>query len=156
MSWLAPISNCVPSSEPHSSSSLGEHVGERGLGPCVRPTLVATNCEKRLRASNPRLRKSVQVWDLAETALPLAGGALCRLRWRASAPNIESGRERPRPAVLTTARLASKRGRSRPDLALNLPHDVGQSRTRIVPRPRAPFKQRVARHGRRLAWSFAS
>jgi hypothetical protein len=155
MFLLTPISNYGQSSEPLSSRFRGEHMGEHALGPCVRGASDTSNRGKSNLTPITSARKSVHGCDLREPSTILKGGVFCRQQCSRRTPNSESGRERPRVIGLSATRLASQRGRSRPDLALNLPHDVGQLLLQGVPQLRAPLTDTVARLGPRPAWSFA-
>ena len=156
MFLLTPISNCGQSSERLSSRFSGERMGERALGPCVRPASMPTiDVATPLHSAEPRW-KFVRAYDLHDTSHSAKGGVLCRLRCRRRTPNLESGRERPRRLRRPVTRPVSKRGRSRPDVARNLRRDVGGLRPRVVPPSRAPLTDTVARLGRRLAGSFAT
>jgi hypothetical protein len=155
MFLVAPISNYGQSSERLSSRVGGEHVGEHAPGPCVLAAVATSNRAKLNLNSMTSAQKSVHARNLREPSPFLKGGVFCRLRCRRRTPNSESGRERPRVVGLLATRLLSERGRSRPDLALNLPHDVGQLLLQVVPQSRAPLTDTVARLGPRPAWSFA-
>ena len=155
MFLLTPISNCGQSSERLSSRFRGEHVGEHAPGPCVHAASGTSNRAKLSLNTKTSALKSVQIRNLREPSPLSKGGVFCRLRRRKRTPNSESGRERPRVIGLSATRLVSERGRSRPDLALNLPHDVGQLLLQVVPQSRAPLTDTVARLGPRPAWSFA-
>lgn len=155
MFLLTPISNYGQSSAPLSSRFRGEHVGEHAPGPCVRVASATLNRAKLNLNTMTSVQKSVHTRNLREPSILLKGGVFCRLRCRRRTPNSESGRERPRVIRPSAARLVSERGRSRPDLALNLPHDVGQLLLQVVPQSRAPLTDTVARLGPRPAWSFA-
>lgn len=148
MSLLAPISNSGPSSERPSSRFKGERVGERSLGPCVRPASKPTKGAVMLPHSAEALTKSVHPYDLSETFHSARGGVLCRLQGRRRSPDSESGRERPRRLREPVTRPVRKRGRSRPDLTLKFRRDAGRLRPRIVPQSRAPLTHTVARLGR--------
>lgn len=155
MFLLTRISNCGQSSERLSSGFRGEHVGERASGPCVQAASATLHrAELNLRAT-AKVYKPVHTRDLRESSPFVKGGVFCRLRCRRRTPNSESGRERPRVIGPSATRLLLERGRSRPDLALNLPHDVGQWLLQVVPQSRAPLTDTVARLGPRPAWSFA-
>jgi hypothetical protein len=155
MFLLTPISSYGQSSEPLSSRFRGEHVGEHALGPCVQAASATSNRGKLDLNTITSAQKPLHRRDLREPSPILRGGVFCRLRCRRRTPNSESGRERPRVIRPSAARLVSERGRSRPDLALNLPHDVGQLLLQVVPQLRAPLTDTVARLGPRPAWSFA-
>ena len=155
MFLLTPISNYGQSSEPLSSRFRGEHVGEHAPGPCVRVASASSNRAKLNLNTITSAQKSVHTRNLREPSSFLMGGVFCRLRCRRRTPNSESGRERPRVIGPSATRLLLERGRSRPDLALNLPHDVGQLLLQVVPQSRAPLTDTVARLGPRPAWSFA-
>lgn len=155
MFLLTPIFNYGQSSERLSARFRGEHVGEHVLGPCVQAAAATSNRAKLNLNTMTSVQKSVHAHNLREPSPILKGGVLCRLRCRRRTPNSESGRERPRVYGPSATRLLLERGRSRPDLALNLPHDVGQLLLQVVPQSRAPLTDTVARLGPRPAWSFA-
>ena len=155
MFLLTPISNYGQSSERLSSRFRGEHVGEHAPGPCVQAAAATSNRAKLNLNTITSAQKSVHTRNLRGPSPFLKGGVFCRPQCRRRTPNSESGRERPRVIGLSATRLASQRGRSRPDLALNLPHDVGQLLLQVVPQSRAPLTDTVARLGPRPAWSFA-
>jgi hypothetical protein len=155
MFLLTPISNYAQSSERLSSRFTGEHVGEHPPGPCVQAASATSNRAELTLNTMTSLQKSVHTRNLREPYSFLKGGVFCRLRCRRRTPNSESGRERPRVVGLSATRLLLERCRSRPDLALNLPHDVGQLLLQVVPQSRAPLTDTVARLGPRPAWSFA-
>jgi hypothetical protein len=155
MFLLTPISNYGQSSEPLSSRFRGEHVGEHALGPCVQTACHGSNRGKSNLTPITSAQKSVHGRDLREPSTILKGGVFCRQQYRRGTPNSESGRERPRVKRVSATRLVSERGRSRPDLALIFPHDVGQLLLQVVPQSRAPLPDTVARLGPRPAWPFA-
>jgi hypothetical protein len=155
MFLLTPISNYGQSSERPSSRFRGEHVGEHAPGPCVQAASVTSNRAKLTVNTMTSPQKPIHSRNLRELSPFLKGGVFCRLRCRRRTPNSESGRERPRVIGLSATRLLFERGRSRPGLVLNLPHDVGQLLLQGVPQSRAPLADTVARLGPRPAWSFA-
>ena len=155
MFLLTLISNYGQSSELLSSRFRGEHVGEHALGPCVQAASATSNRAKLNVNTMTSPQKPIHTRNLREPSRFLKGGVFCRLRCRRRTPNSESGRERPRVKGLSVTRPLLERGRSRPDLALNLPHDVGQLLLQVVPQSRAPLTDTVARLGPRPAWSFA-
>lgn len=150
-----PISNYGQSSERVSAVLRREHVGEHVPGPCVQASSATSDRAKLNLNTMTSAQKSVHTRNLRELSSFLNGGVFCRPRCRRRTPNSESGRERPRVPGLSATRPLLERGRSRPDLALNLPHDVGQLLLQVVPQSRAPLTDTVARLGPRPAWSFA-
>ena len=156
MFLLTPISNCGQSSAQPRSPADGEHMGERVLGPCVQAVSATARCADLSLYAGIKRHKSVRACDLRAHLNSVKGGVLYRLEGRSRRQNLESGRERPPRNRLFATRLASRRGRSRPDLALNVPQDVGQLRPRVVPQSPAPLTDTVARLARRLAGSFAA
>ena len=108
------------------------------MEPCVR-THIATPILVGVRLATLRLaNKSGRHCKLRGVVRIERGGVLCRRKGRYPAQNHESGRERPLPKGVSTAWPSANQGRSRPDLSLNLPHEIGPRRPRPLPHSPAP------------------
>ena len=138
MCSVIPISGCSRWSEPHRCGMPGEHTGERTTEPCVRPHMERRMSALVRLATQRTATNSVRLCELRATFRMLGGGVVCRRTSRYLAQNKESGRERPLRKSFATAWPSAKRGRSRPDPSLNLPHKAGCRRPRSLPHSPAP------------------